>query len=328
MSRSALTFILQALAFNDESRTSNPQKTPINWRTSMANLPFENAGTVPFTLAPGGSAIAIDGTRALTVDDTTAFSLAVSPLSPTRYRLTHTGGTAAGFRTDRGLTLNNVALTLTVNSNLTMTVVAGTGTPFTGVQVGDTVYVPGVSTGDAAGPFNSLNEGVWLVLVASTTQLVLARASGTVFAGVTETVTPTNNTSFNAFTSSGVQAGDTLYFSAGLAVSALGAYEVLTVTSGWIEFQSTLPLGAQTGVEPTASGIAVYTSAKRFLMVETDQEIVVQLNGSSDMTQIVTPLLAGDSRFTGHYIKFGPAWKVVLLNMSSTPASVIVASAE
>jgi hypothetical protein len=329
MSRSALTFALQVLAYNDESRTSNPRKKPIEWGVSMANMPFENAGTFPtFVLPPGASWTAIDGSRSLAVDNTTAFSLAASSLSPVRYRLAHTGGTAPGFRTDRALVLDTIVLTLTVNSNQTVTLAAGSGTPFTAVQVGDTVYIPGVSTGDPAGQFNPMNEGFWRVLVAAGAQLTVARTPGDVFSAVTETITVSGNTALRAYSSAGVQAGDTLYLSAGVASSAFGSYEILAATAYWLEFQSTLPLGQQTGLTPNAAGIAIYTSAKRFLMVETDQDVVVQLNGSTDMTNIVSPVLPGQPRFAGQYIKFGPAWKVVLINLSSIPANVTVAAAE
>lgn len=320
--------MLQALAYNDESRTSNPKKTPINWQTSLSNLPFENAGTQPVPLDPGATKTVIDGTRTLTLDNTTAFSLAASSLGTTRYRITFTGGTNPGFRTDRGLTLNTNTLTLTVNPNLTVTVAAGTGTPFSALQVGDTAFIPGTSTGDAAGPFSSLNEGTWTVLTGGASTIVIARAAGTVFSGTTESVTLSNNTSFIAFASAGVQAGDTLYLSSGFAPSALGAYEILAVTSTWIEFQSILPLGPQTGVEPGTAGFSIFTSSKRFLLIETDQEICVQLNGGTDFTNVISPVIAGHPRFQGVFVKLGPVWKLVVVNQSSAPANVTVASAE
>jgi hypothetical protein len=327
MARSNLTLALKVVAYCDSAKTSNPQKTPINWGSSMANLPFENAGTLPVELAPGATATVLNGTRSLTVDNTTVFSLTSSPLSADRYRLATTGGAAPGFRTARAVSLNGIAVALVVNQNLSVTATAQSGSPFSAVQAGDVVFIPGLSTGDPAGPFNSLNEGWWTVLTASSTVLVLTRGSGP-FSAQTETVTPTDDVSFFAFSPSGTQIGDTLSLSSGFAASALSSFEILAVTAGWVEFQSLLPLANQTGIEPGSSGIAVYTSAKRFLLIETDQEIAVRLNGGTDSSNIVSPILPGNCRFQGPFLKFGPVWQVTLINRSSAVANVTVISAE
>jgi len=327
MALSNLSLAMKVVAYNDSARTSNPLKTPIRWGASLINLPFENPGTVPFELPPGATQTFLNGTRSLTVDNTTVFSLTSSPLSASRYRLAATGGTAPGFRTARAVTLNTIAVVVTVNANLSVSFTAQSGTPFSAILAGDQVFVPGLSTGDPAGPFSSLNEGWWTVLTASSTVLVLTRGTGA-FSATSETVTPSDDVSFFAFSPSGTQIGDTLRLSAGFAASALSSYEILAVTAGWIEFQALLPLANQTGIEPTAAGVAVYTSAKRFLLIETDQEIIVQLNGSTDVSNEVTPLLPGNSRFMGVFMKFGPVWQATLINRSSATANGSVISAE
>lgn len=324
---SALTLILQSLAYDDVGSTSNPRQVRINRRPNVQNIPVDNPATVPVPLAPGASATVIDGVRATTLDGTSAFSLALSSLDPTRYRITWTGGTNPTFRTDRGLTLQTVALTLTVNANLTLTVSAA-GSPFSAVQNGDTVFIPGPSTGDAATLFNPLNEGFWYVLTHAAGTMTLSRAAGTVFSGATETVTPANNTQLVAFSAAGVQAGDTINLSAGFAASADHAYEVLAATATWVEFQSTAPLGPQTGVTPGAAGMVFYTSAKRFFALETDQEIVVQVNGDTGTSRHVVPWVQGDPNFVGLDMLVGPVWKLVLVNQSSVVANVLVVSAE
>jgi len=318
---------MKVVAYCDQARTSNPQKTPINWGTSLINLPFENAGTLPVELPPGATQTVLNGTRSLTIDGTTVFSLISSPLSASRYRIFATGGTAPGFRTARAVTLNSIAVIVTVAANLTVSVAAQSGTPFSAIVAGDQVFVPGLSTGDPAGPFNSLNEGWWTVLTASSTVLVLTRGTGA-FSATSETVTPTDDVSFFAFSPSGTQIGDTLRLSAGFVASALSSYEILAVTAGWVEFQGLLPLANQTGIEPTAAGVSIYTSAKRLLLIETDQEIVVQLNGGTDLSNVVTPILPGNCRFTGVFMKFGTVWQVTLINNSSATANVSVCSAE
>jgi len=325
---SALTLILKALAYDDPTSTSNPTQTPVNWNRTLANVPVENAETRKQPVDPLGTVTVLDGSRSTLIDGTTAFSLAPSTIDANRYRITNTGGTAPGFRTDRALAVTGISLAVVVQTNLSVTVTAGSGTPFGAVQVGDIVFIPGLSTGDSASPFNSLNEGYWTTLSASTTVLTLARPAGDIFSGFSEAVTPASNAQFQAFSATGVQVGDTVEIAAGFATTAQHSYEVLGVNPKWIEFESTAPLGAQTGVLPGATGLLFYTAAKRFLFLETDQEIVVRLNGDTGNTNRLTPLIPGDEKFVAPFLKLGPVWKLVVVNRSSALATVLVASAE
>jgi hypothetical protein len=325
---SALTLILQALAYDDVSATSNPTQIRIERRKSVLNIPVDNPDTISVPLAPGASATVIDGTRTTTLDNTSAFSIALSALDPTRYRVSWTGGTNPTFRTNRSVAVAAVALTLVSNANMSLTVTAGAGNPFSGVQVGDSAFIPGPSTGDAATLFNALNEGFWYVVTAVGASITLARAPGTVFSGFSEVVTPAANTQFQVFSSAGVQVGDTVDISAGFASTTFHAFDILTVTPFFVEFQSTLPLGPQTGITPTAAGMIFYTSAKRLIWVETDQEILVRLNGDTGNFNRVEPWLAGDRNFVGPYVKVGTVWKLVVVNLSSASANVLVAAAE
>jgi hypothetical protein len=327
---SALSLILQALAYDDVPATSNPTQIRIQRRPRVVNIPVDNPGTVPVSVGPGETAIVIDGARTLTIDGTTTFSLGLSSIDPSRYRVTWTGGANPGFRTDRALALNGISLTLTSLPNLTLTVVASTGTPFAAVQVGDVAFVPGASTGDSVGPFSPLNEGSWSVLAVSGggAGVTLARAAGSVYSGVSETVVPTTNAQLQAFSPSGVQTGDTVDVSAGFAAPAQHAYEIQEVNPKWIEFQSISPLGDETGVVPGAAGLVVYTAAKRFVMVESDQEVSVRLNGDTGDHLRIEPWVAGDRNLVGWVAHTGPVWKLVLVNLSSASANVVVASAE
>lgn len=325
---SALTFIYSALAFDDEEATSNPTQTPINWSKAMKNLEFEHPSTQEFPVDPGSTFTLFNGTRSTLIDGTTQFSIALSSLEPTRYRVTYTSGTLPGFRTDRALVVATISLALVVNANQSVTVTAGTGTPFSAIQVGDNIFIPGASTGDAASPFNALNEGYWTVLSAAGSVITISRFAGEVFSGFTETVVPSLDIQFQAFSTAGVQVGDTVQISAGFATSAQHAYEVVAVNSKWFEFESTAPLGPQTGIVPTASGLSFYTSAKRFIAVECNQEAVLRFNGDTSDFNRVDPTVPGDRNFPGLLIKFGPVWRLDVVNKSSAVAKVVVLSAE
>jgi hypothetical protein len=324
---STLTIISQALAFDDDEASSNPSRLPVNWKRTIANIAVDHAATEPLQIEPMGVATVIDGTRSTSIDGTTAFSIAPNPIDASRYRIARTGGTPPLFRTDRSLALSGVALTLAVTPSLAMTVTAVSGS-FSGVLPGDVVFIPGVSTGDSAGPFNVLNEGFWTVLTVTATVLTMTRVSGQVFNGVGESVTPGSNTALQAFSASGVQVGDTVELVSGFATTSRRAYEIVAVTPTWIEFLSTAPLGAETGVLPTATGILFYTNAKRFIYIETDQECVVRLNGDTGDKNKLVPWVAGQKNFVAEFRMTGTVWKLVLVNKASTTAQAVVISAE
>lgn len=325
---STLSLNSSTVAFDDLGANSNPSRTPINWKRTVASIPCENASTDKYNVDAQGSKTIIDGTRSLSIDGTTAFSLTLSTLDPAKYLLTNTGGTAPAFRTARSVPVAAVVLTLTVGANQTLTVAAGSGTPFSAVVVGDEVLIPGVSTGDPTSPFNTLNLGYWTVLTKTSTVLVLTRLSGEIFEGYGEVVTPVANTDFQVFSAVGVQVGDTVDLTAGFASTSLRAYEVTAVTASRIEILSTTPLGNETGVSPTASGLIVYTAAKRYLCVYSDQECIVRLNGDTGSFNRTTPWIAANRDFMGTFEITGPVWKLVLVNRSNVPANVVVLSVE
>jgi hypothetical protein len=325
---SALTYITKVLAYDDLPKTNNPRRVGIDRTVSLVNIPVENDQTAKFDLDPGASVVAIDGTRSTAQDGTTAYTLTLHPFDPTTYRLTYVSGTAPAFRTDRGLNLETVALTLTVNPNQTLTIEAATGTPFSAVQSGDVVFIPGVSTGDAPSQFNPLNEGSWYCLATGGATIVVGRAPGTVFSGSSDSVTPTTTNAIQAFSATGVQVGDTVDISAGFAQNTQRSYEITAVNPFYIEFISTLPLGLESAIEPGVDGLVIYTAAKRFIGIECEEEIVVQYNGDTGNTNRVTPLLAGSRKFTGSALKWGTTWKLVLVNRTQLRHTVTVYSAE
>jgi hypothetical protein len=216
-----------------------------------------------------------------------------------------------------------------VNSNLAVTVSALSGNPFNNTQVGDTIFIPGVSTGDAPGPFSALNEGYWTVLSQSNLAITMARPAGTaVFSGVSEVVTPTNDTSINSFSATGIQVGDTLELSGGFAITALHAYEILAVNPNWIEVLSTAALGPQTGIVPTTAGFTIYKAAIRYLRIEADQECAVRCNGDTGNTNRLEPLIPGTDANTAWREQFGPVWKLVIVNRSTVTLNLTVLQAE
>lgn len=322
-------FYSKILAFGDRTVNSNPKLRLVDWERQIGGVSVSDCTSKGFALIPGETKTIFDGTRALTIDGTTAFSLSLLTNSSSTYRITHTAGTAPGFRTGRNLTLNTCSVTFVINSNNTVTLTVSGASDFTNVVSGDMIFIPHTTTGDAANVLNVLNAGYWQVLAKnSNTNLVIARLAGTTFEGVGETVALTANTQLRAYSASGVQIDDTLTVSSGFSTSAQTSFKVSNVTDLFVEFTSTLPLPNETGVIPTASGLAVYTDAKRLLYLESDQDCVLRLNGDSGNSCRLSPIEAGNPDSIGPYFKWGHVYSLVVVNKSTSTLNLTVITAE
>ena len=322
---STLNIYKKIVAFNDTDQTNAPKLQPINWNRSTLNaIPVEAPSTNPYCLYALSTKDIFDGSVTLAYDATTEFTLTLSPLSSSRYRLTWTDGKDPVFRTARTVALDDGDLTITIQSNQTAVVTHEDGAVFSSVVVGDDVFIPGVSTGDTA-LFSTLNEGHWVVLDASSTQLVLVRETGVVFSGITETVAITDNSQVLIYSSAGVQIDNVVDFVSGFNSSILHTYEIVEVTSSFIEFESSSPLALQT-VIPGVNSIVVYDSAKRYIYIESNQELDVTINGVT--LPSIIPFQSGNNDYPGIFELSSIIYSLSLTNRSTQQANVVVISVE
>jgi hypothetical protein len=317
-----LTLISKIVAFGDSTPTQSPSLKFVDWSRSQNSVPVDNPGSESLTLGPQSATLIFDSSRTTLLDNTTQFALTLSTLAPDRYRFTYSSGTNPVLRLERVMATSGIALTLVANDNGTLTVTAGSGTPFANVVVGDTVFMPGVATGDADAGFEQLNQGEWLVLGRSNTVLTLSRAEGD-FEGVSQTLTPGSNAML-AYHHDGVQVDDKVCITAGFSSSVWGTYTIVAVTSKWFEIESAMPFAPETAA-PTAVGMAFFYNAQRYLRIESNRDCVVRVNGDTGNFNLVSPLQPGG---VGHFEKTGLTWSLVLVNNSILPATVTIISAE
>ena len=325
--------------YDDPTATSNPQFRYVDWRRQISNWSVNNPLNKQVVIPPGTSQVIFNGSRITTIDNTTTFSISLNPISSTTYRISYTSGTVPGFRTDRGLNLTGDTVTLAVNNNSTLTVTVVTNN-FSSVLIGDQIWIPGVATGDASlnSPFNPLNVGLWTVIAKASggtpKTITLTRLSGTAFSGTSETQSPTSAAQFVAFSSAGVQIGDTLNISSGFSpvTQSNGGYNVSNVTSTFVEFKTSLNLPLETGIQPGATGLVFYTVNKNFLKIETDQPAALRFNaqvGGGDTNCSVQPRVVGDPNSVSVFTKTGPCYALEIQNLSPTfPLTAIIISAE
>lgn len=326
---SILNVTTKIVAYSDNEVSSNPRLKTADWLRNQTGVPVTNPQSHAYSIVPGGSKTVFDGTLASTIDGTTAFSLALSTIESSTYRITHTGGTAPGFRTGRALALNGIAVTFTVNSNATVTVTVPAGPDFTNLQVGDDVFVPHTTTGDAANVLSVLNAGFWQVLgKASNTNVTLVRPAGQDFEAVTQTVTLTANSQIRGFSAAGLQVGNSIDISAGFSLTTRKTYTVLRVTDIFVEIVSTTALPSESGILPGAAGMQFFSQNKRFVYVEANQECVVRVNGDTGNFQRMSPFDASDTNSVAPYMRCGPTWLLTVVNLSPNTVNLLVIDCE
>jgi hypothetical protein len=321
-----LSLSTRSLGYSDPTNPGNdPQKRNVDWRSSIT-VAAKNVSGVPYTIPVGASVTLFDGTRSNSSDGTTQWTLALSTLSSDRYRFTNSAGTAPVLRTPRTLALG-ATVTVLVNANQTATFTS-TASAFTAVQVGDTVFVPGVTTGDT-GPFSPLNQGFWTVLSVAVdgSNVQLTRGAGVTFQGWNEVVSVSSG-QVKAFSAAGVQIGDGVFISAGFSTPVLRGYTVVSVTATWFEVISTSPLPVSAVAIPGASGLQFYSSAKRYVELWADQDCVLRLNGDTTDSNKVSPWQAGDVTQAGIHAHAGISWSAVIVNKSTAPLNIQLITAE
>lgn len=314
------------LAFGDPNTSNNPRRRFVDWSADVS-VAVSNPKSVPYTLLPGEAVPLFSGTRTTSIASDTQWTLSLSPLSADRYRFTASAGTLPTLRTDRGMALATQSVALAVNANQTASVTSAIGS-FSSAQVGDTLFIPGIATGDVAGPFNTVNEGYWTVLsIASNGSSMQLNRPGT-FQAFAQTAAVAANTQFQVFSGTGVQVGDGIGINAGFVAPVLGTYKVVAVTPTWFEIVSTLPLPVSAVAIPGVSGTMFYAFSKRYIEVYVDQEAVLCLNGDTTNNNGISPWQAGDTSLMGRFAKAGLVYSATIINMSLQPMNVQFISAE
>lgn len=325
-----LRLLTKILAYDEGSFTTNPSQNYVNWAKDFTET-VEEPGGQTYQIAAGDSLTVFNGTVTTAIANDTQFTLTLSPLSADRYRFTHSGGTAPGLRTNRNIASSGKTFTIVVNANQTISMTASVGGTFAAAQVGDILFIPGVVTGDVSSPFNSLNQGFWLVLAkdGTNTTLSLSRLEGEVFEGYSEAgVVVASNTELQVFSAAGVQVGDSILISNGFPASVQRSYVVDQVTSDWFEVIESLALPINVSGIPTVTGIAFYNNGKRLVFVDATQECVVRANGATDDTQRLSPWSANNQSKSAIYLKIGLIWQLVIVNKSSETLKVFVATVQ
>lgn len=313
---SKLNFLVYLNTSSDPSSSNNPSLNNFKWTREITGIPASNPISQALPLAPGESKTLFSGTRTLSGDGSTVYSIAPKPLSSNTYIFSATSGTLPNFRTPRSTGADaTTAVTVTLNGPLvTFTSTAGTPFNLAAVQVGDFARIGNL--------FNQLNQGEYQILAKTSTSFTVenftAVAEGPIVLGAGFAA------QVQIYSAAGVQAGDTLVISGGFSLVTQGSYKITAVAANYLEFYFTDILPAESGIMTTA--IAVYSAAKSLVYIECDQKATITINGSQTMN--MEPLVVNDFVQPGVFMVHSTIYSLSIQNNSLETANAFLATVE
>lgn len=320
---SILNITNQLLAYSDSTgNTDNPQYKDYDWTRRLSGLSIENPAHNSVTLAPGQQYSIVNSVvlSGMVAGSTT---LSVSVVKPSTYALAIIAGPGA-FKTGRSVSgITNATVQMNNNS---IAEFQFPGSDLNAVQIGDIMRIAGPKT-FAAGPyaFSDVNSGLWTVLsVDNTTKTVQAnRGQGKPCEGFSQTVVgpiPSDQVLFYA--QDGVQAGQTVAINGTLSQASWGSYSVVDATPTTLYFTSTAPLPSQLNLIYDLDSITVYSSAKNFIYIESNQSVAIRINGETGNRNTIDPVQAGRPDLIGFMSKMGLVYSLTIVNLSVSPAVI------
>lgn len=314
---SKFNILVSLQSYKDTNPTNNPSMSHFKWSREQQGLSSEKPISQELSLAPAESKLIFDGSRTLTHDGTTQYSLTKKPLISNTYILKNVAGTATNFRTPRTsgadattqvtVSKNGTLVTLTSTAGTALSLISG------GVIVGDLV-----SLGSG---LNSLNQGVFKILSLTATSLSLENVSGAAEVVVLGASFASN---LEIFSSSGVQVGDTVKISGGFSPVSRESFEITAVFSNRIEIFSSKTLPEETNILTNA--INIYSAAKKFIYIESSDHLTLTINGTSQVT--IEPFVETSGNKPGMYFQKSTIWSLSCNNDSINTATIYVAAIE
>lgn len=311
MSTLNLTVFLQAI--NDAKPSNAPSLQPFRWNRDIIGQTVQNPANLPLTLVPGQSVTLFDHSRALAQDDTTAYTLALKPLSTATYVLSVASGTLPNFRTPRNLAMDaTTTATIALNGPISTITFGGTTPTLTSVVPGDIVYF--------GSNFNASNQGQFTILAVTSSSITINNPDAYI-----ETVALGSGfaTQLEIFSAAGVQIGDTLRIANGFSSTTFGEYSVSAVYANSLEFNSTAVLAQQSSI---LASLVIYSDAKSIIYVESSQNSDISVNGGSVVT--IEPFVCGASTKPGMFLLKSTVYSLSISNSSAVNSNITCISAE
>jgi hypothetical protein len=313
---SKLSFSVFLNVYGDAASTNAPDLNNVKWNRYLSAIPVKNPTSQQAIVAPGENRQLFSGIRSLAQDGTTNYSIALKPLSTQTYILTAVSGTLPNFRTPRSIGSDaTTQVTVSVNGPVvTFTSTGGTSFSLGSCQVGDFANIGNL--------FNSANQGSWQIIAKTSNSFSISNDIGvaegpiTLGAGFASQV--------QIFSADGVQVGDTLIISGGFSPASQGSYAVTAVYANSLEFYTTEVLPQEGPIQTQA--IAIYSSAKQLVYLESDSPVHVIVNGVD--IGVVKPIVINNTVSPGVFMLNSTVYSLSVNNAGLNPANIMLIAVE
>lgn len=327
MAQQLINVLLNILAYSDGSSSTRPDLKDVDYNRQLVGIPTGNSFSRRFRIPAGEVLDVVNNTRSISQDATTVYT--VERVKGNTYRYRHTSGTAPAFRTHR-VTSEDATTEITVTKSgdvVRYDHTGGTAPDFSGsgVVVGDHLLI------EEDGPFNSLNEGTFVIVSVGSDFVEVLNSSGvaegpiTLGADIDGTLPP-----LDVFSASGVQVGDQARVtSTAFNIENRGIFTVSAVSHFYFEVENGNPGIPETSITlGSADGITFYPDIFKWLYIEADQKVSVRVNGDSSDNFELEPPVAGDAQNIAPYLQRGGVYSLSIANNGLEAAEVKVFLAE
>lgn len=260
---SKVNILVSINSYEDANSSNNPNMNHFKWTRQVVNGAAEEPQSLQTIVHPGSPKSLFSGVIQLDQDGTTKYDL--SFVQPGVYKLSHSGGTAPNFRTDRligGGSDTEVSVSVSGGAK-TFAVIAGTPLDLTRVQLGDEVVI--------SSPFSSLNKGVFKIISVSANSFTIESQ----FAAA-ETRIFGSDTPIMIQSKEGLLPTDQIQLGPEFG-AASGIYSILSVLPNSLTFAFSGSLPALSGV---SSQIVAFSRAKKTVYIESSKKVALTINGN------------------------------------------------
>lgn len=315
---SKFNILMHIQSYKDANPSNNPSMSHFKWTREQQGLSSEKPTSQEFALSPSESKDLFNGSRTLSHNGSTQYDISKKPLVSNTYVLSWNGtGASPAFRAARSIG-SDATTVITVSKNGDLVTLTNTGGTAIDLVTGLVVVGDLVSLGAA---FNAANQGVFKVLSRTATTLSLENANGS---AEVVTLGASFSTALEIFSSSGVQVGDTLKILGGFSPVSRESFEITAVFPDRVEFFSAKVLPEESDVQTTS--ISIYSSAKKFIYIESSDKITLTINGTSVVT--VEPFVEATGNKPGMYFQKSTIWSLTCSNDSINMATIYLAAIE
>jgi hypothetical protein len=298
---SLINVSLNLVAYADPLKNVNPSVKFTDLKWSMLGLPTDQPQMVPIALSPGTSQTILNVTRTLSFSGGTSFTIAsVAGTSDTQLQASfgqRTGRTDGDATTQWALTRSNMLVKLLYTGT-------GVAPNFNTIQIGDGVTL------DVG--FNTFNQGDFVIVNKGSNFVEFVNPIG-----VNETVTA----HAEIYSNGPVQVGDVLDISNSIfSYPNQGQFKITRVTDTFVQFSN--PQLVPETVTGITSGLVIYPTASKWMLLAIDHRVQVSFNGSSSFTSEVEPPVDGDiANNPGLLLKRGKIFQLDITNPGLAVAS-------